>query len=145
MRLHELSPAEGSKKTKARLGRGTSSGKGRTSTRGSKGQKHRTSVPPFFEGGQTPLHRRLPKKRGFHNKWKVAFEVVNLADLDSRFESGATVTPDVLLENGLVRAGQPVKILGDGDISKALTVQAHAFSKSAVEKISAAGGAAEVL
>ena len=145
MNLHSLSPGKGAKKDKVRLGRGISSGKGRTAGRGTKGQKAHGSVPPYFEGGQTPLHRRLPKKRGFTNKFRVEFAVVNLADLDRKFEAGATVTPDLLVENGLVRANQLVKVLGNGEITKALTVQAHAFSKSASEKLSAAGGAAEVL
>ncbi len=145
MKLHELSPAEGSKSRKVRVGRGIGSGSGKTAGKGTKGQKSRAHVPPFFEGGQTPLHRRLPKKRGFNNKWKVEYAVVNLAALEAKFEAGATVDPEALINNGLVRAGYPVKVLGDGDITKALTVRAHAFSKSASEKLSAAGGAAEVL
>lgn len=145
MKLHELSPAEGSKTRKVRVGRGSSSGKGKTAGRGTKGQKARTNVPPYFEGGQTPLHRRLPKRRGFNNKWKVEYAVVNLTALDARFEAGATVTVDTLVESGLVRADLPVKVLGDGDITKPLTVQAHAFSKSATEKLGQAGGTAEVI
>lgn len=145
MKLHELSPAAGSKTRKVRVGRGTSSGKGKTAGRGTKGQKAHTNVPPYFEGGQTPLHRRLPKKRGFNNKWKIEFAVVNLTALDAKFEAGATVTLEALVENGLVRANYPVKVLGDGNITKPLTVQAHAFSKSATEKLGIAGGTAEVI
>ena len=145
MNLHELSPGPGAKKKRTRVGRGIGSGQGRTAGRGDKGQKKYANVAPWFEGGQTPLHRRLPKRRGFHNKWKIEFEVVNLSDLDSRFEAGAAVNPDTLLESGLVRAGKPVKILGNGEITKALTVQANAFSQSAKDKLSAAGGAAEVI
>lgn len=145
MNLHELSPAEGSTHRKLRVGRGTSSGKGRTCGRGTKGQKHRGNVPPYFEGGQTPLHRRLPKKRGFYNKWRVEYGVVNVSDLEKAYEAGATVEPETLVASGLVRAGVPVKVLGHGDIAKAMTVKAHAFSATAKEKLSAAGGAAEVL
>lgn len=154
MKLHELSPAKGSKTRKLRVGRGDSSGKGRTCGRGTKGQKARGQVPPHFEGGQTPLHRRLPKKRGFTNRFKVEFAVVNLSSLESAFEAGATVDPGGLVETGLVRsvirAGQmlpkaPVKVLGDGEITKVLNVKAHSFSKSAVEKIAAAGGTTEEL
>lgn len=145
MKLHELSPAPGSKTRKVRVGRGDSSGKGQTAGRGTKGQKARYSVPPYFEGGQTPLHRRLPKKRGFNNKWKIPFAVVNLTALDEKFEAGATITPEVLANSGLVREKMPVKVLGDGNVTKALTVKAHAFSKSATEKLAAAGGTAEVI
>jgi large subunit ribosomal protein L15 len=145
MKLNELSPAEGSTHRRMRVGRGTSSGKGRTCGRGTKGQKARGNVPPYFEGGQTPLHRRLPKKRGFTNKWRVEYGVVNLSSLEKAFEAGTTVDPEALVQSGLVREGVPVKVLGNGDIAKALTVKAHAFSATAKEKISAAGGAAEVL
>ncbi|HEY3267371.1 MAG TPA: 50S ribosomal protein L15 [Armatimonadota bacterium] len=145
MKLNELSPGKGAKKDRMRIGRGTSSGKGRTAGRGDKGQKKYANVSPWFEGGQTPLHRRLPKKRGFNNKWKVEFEVVNLAALEERFEAGATIEVSTLVESGLVRDGQPVKVLGEGDLTKAFTVKANAFSKSAIEKLSAAGGAAEVI
>jgi large subunit ribosomal protein L15 len=145
MKLHELSPAEGSTHRPLRVGRGTSSGKGRTCGRGTKGQKHRGNVPPYFEGGQTPLHRRLPKKRGFTNKWRVEYAVVNVSDLEKRFEAGAVIDPKSLAEAGLVREAMPVKVLGHGDVAKALTVKAHAFSATAKEKLSAAGGAAEVL
>lgn len=145
MKLNELSPAEGSRHRRLRVGRGTSSGKGRTCGRGTKGQKARGNVPPYFEGGQTPLHRRLPKKRGFTNKWRVEYGVVNLSSLEKAFEAGATVDPEALVQSGLVRDGVPVKVLGNGDIAKSLTVKAHAFSATAKEKISAAGGAAEVL
>jgi large subunit ribosomal protein L15 len=145
MKLHELSPGKGAKKERTRVGRGIGSGQGRTAGRGEKGQKKYANVAPWFEGGQTPLHRRLPKRRGFHNKWKVEFAVVNLSDLDAKFETGATVTIEALVENGLVRDNTPVKVLGNGDITKALTVQANAFSKSATDKLGAAGGTAEVI
>jgi large subunit ribosomal protein L15 len=145
MNLHELAPAPGAKKERTRVGRGISAGQGRTAGRGEKGQKKYANVAPWFEGGQTPLHRRLPQKRGFHNKWKIEFEVVNVAALEKAYESGAVVTVDSMVENGLVRENILVKVLGNGDITKALTVQAHAFSRSASEKLSAAGGAAEVI
>lgn len=145
MNLHELAPAKGAKKKRTRVGRGISAGQGRTAGRGEKGQKKYANVAPWFEGGQTPLHRRLPQKRGFNNKWKIYYEVVNVAALEEKFESGAVVTVESLVENGLVRDCKRVKVLGTGDISKALTVQAHAFSKSAIDKLSAAGGAAEVI
>lgn len=145
MNLHELAPAPGSKKERTRIGRGTSSGKGRTAGRGDKGQKKYANVAPWFEGGQTPLHRRLPKKRGFNNKWKVEYAVVNLSQINEKFEAGATITAETLAASGLVRENMPVKVLGDGTITKAVTVRAHAFSKSATEKLSAAGGTAEVI
>lgn len=145
MNLHELAPATGAKTERMRVGRGISAGKGRTAGRGEKGQKKYANVAPWFEGGQTPLHRRLPQKRGFNNKWKTEYEVVNVSALNRKYEAGAVVTVESLVESGLVRDGKLVKVLGNGDIAKALTVQAHAFSKSATEKLSAAGGAAEVI
>jgi large subunit ribosomal protein L15 len=143
MKLHELSPAKGSKHSKKRVGRGPGSGLGKTAGRGEKGQKSRTgySRRPGFEGGQMPLVRRVPK-RGFTNIWKTEYAVVNvaqLADLDG------DVTPEVLAERGLVRAGRKVKVLGDGEIGKALRVVADKFSKSAREKIEGAGGTCEEL
>ena len=146
MKLHELSPAPGSNKQRTREGRGLGSGIGKTSGRGQKGQNSRTGggVRPGFEGGQMPLYRRLPK-RGFHNKWSVEFAIVNIADLD-RFEAGAVVDPVALIEAGILKnVKDGVKILGNGDLLKALTVKAQAFSKTALEKISAAGGKAEVV
>jgi large subunit ribosomal protein L15 len=143
MKLHELSPAKGSKHSKKRVGRGPGSGLGKTAGRGEKGQKSRTgySGRPGFEGGQMPLVRRVPK-RGFTNIWKSEYAVVNLsqlADLDG------DVTPETLVEHGLVRSGRKVKVLGDGEIGKALHVVASKFSKSAREKIEAAGGRCEEL
>ncbi|HEX3551847.1 MAG TPA: 50S ribosomal protein L15 [Thermoanaerobaculia bacterium] len=143
MKLHELSPAKGSKHSKKRVGRGPGSGLGKTSGRGEKGQKSRTgySGRPGFEGGQMPLIRRVPK-RGFTNIWKTEYAVVNLSQLA---ELEGEVTAEVLVEHGLVRSGKKVKVLGDGEIGKALTVVAHKFSKSAREKIEAAGGRCEEL
>jgi len=143
MKLHELSPAKGSKHKKKRVGRGPGSGIGKTSGRGEKGQKSRTgySGRPGFEGGQMPLVRRVPK-RGFTNIWKTEYSVVNLSQLA---ELEGEINPEVLLEHGLVRSGKKVKVLGDGEIGKALTVVANKFSKSAREKIEAAGGRCEEL
>jgi large subunit ribosomal protein L15 len=143
MKLHELSPAKGSKHKKKRVGRGPGSGIGKTSGRGEKGQKSRTgySSRPGFEGGQMPLIRRVPK-RGFTNIFKTEYSVVNLSQLA---ELDGEVNPEVLLEHGLVRSGKKVKVLGDGEIGKALTVVANKFSKSAREKIEAAGGRCEEL
>jgi large subunit ribosomal protein L15 len=143
MKLHELSPAKGSKHSKKRVGRGPGSGLGKTAGRGEKGQKSRTgySSRPGFEGGQMPLVRRVPK-RGFTNIWKVEYAVVNLSQLA---ELEGDVTPELLVEHGLVRSGKKVKVLGDGEIGKALRVVADKFSKSAREKIEAAGGRCEEL
>jgi large subunit ribosomal protein L15 len=143
MKLHELSPAKGSKHSKKRVGRGPGSGIGKTSGRGEKGQRSRTgySGRPGFEGGQMPLVRRVPK-RGFTNIWREGYDVINvgaLADLEG------AVTPDTLVSLGLVRKGERIKVLGDGEIGKALTISAHKFSKSAREKIEAAGGRCEEL
>jgi large subunit ribosomal protein L15 len=143
MRLHELSPAKGSKHAKKRVGRGPGSGTGKTSGRGEKGQKSRSGHAQRlgFEGGQMPLIRRVPK-RGFTNIWKTEYAVVNLAQLA---DLDGDVTPEVLAERGLVRAGRKVKVLGDGEIGKPLRVVADKFSKSAREKIEAAGGRCEEL
>jgi large subunit ribosomal protein L15 len=143
MKLHDLSPAKGSKHSKKRVGRGPGSGLGKTAGRGEKGQKSRTgySSRPGFEGGQMPLIRRVPK-RGFTNIWRSEYAVVNLAQLA---EIEGDVTPEVLRELGLVRSGRKVKVLGDGEIGKALRVVADKFSKSAREKIEAAGGRCEEL
>lgn len=147
MKLHELSPAPGSRQTKKRLGRGIGSGHGKTSTRGHKGQWARSGggVRPGFEGGQTPLFRRLPK-RGFSNyPFKREWSIVNLKQLEN-FPSGTVVTPELLLAARIVRDIKVgVKVLGEGDLQVALTVQAHAFSASASEKIMAAGGSVEVI
>ncbi|PWI58635.1 50S ribosomal protein L15 [Sulfoacidibacillus thermotolerans] len=147
MKLHELAPVPGSRHTRKRLGRGIGSGLGKTSGRGHKGQWARSGggVRPGFEGGQTPLFRRLPK-RGFSNSpFKKEWEIVNLKEL-ARFAAGTVVTPDLLKESGVIKTFRDgVKILGVGDLSVALTVRAHAFSKSAQEKIAAAGGTVEVI
>jgi len=148
MRLNDLHPVPGSKQERKRIGRGTGSGHGTTAGKGHKGQKARTGggVRPGFEGGQTPLYRRLPQRRGFRNACRKEYAVVNLADLEERFEVGAEVTPHALTECGLIsKTKDGVKVLGEGEISKALTVRVHKFSKSAQEKIVAAGGSAEVL
>jgi large subunit ribosomal protein L15 len=143
MKLHDLSPAKGSKHSKKRVGRGPGSGLGKTAGRGEKGQKSRTgySSRPGFEGGQMPLVRRVPK-RGFTNIWRSEYAVVNLSQLA---ELEGDVTPDSLREAGLVRRGRKVKVLGDGEIGKPLHVVADKFSKSAREKIEAAGGRCEEL
>lgn len=146
MKLHELRPAKGALKGQKRVGRGRSSGHGKTSTRGQKGQKSRSGVGlrPAFEGGQMPLTRRVPKLPGFKSLKKHEYKLV---DLDKLSTLGVkVVSPEVMLEKGLIRkANQKVKILADGEVAKALTVQAHAFSKKAKEKIEAAGGKAEVV
>jgi len=144
MKLDDLKPAV-PKQPRKRLGRGIGSGHGVTAGRGTKGQKSRGSVRPGFEGGQTPLHRRLPHARGFNNRWKKVYAVVNLDDLE-RFEAGTVVDPEMLQKTGLVKNLEDgLKVLGDGNITKALTVRAHKFSKSALDKIAAVGGSAEVI
>ena len=145
MRIHELAPARGARKKSVRIGRGIGSGLGKTSGKGSNGQKSRSggTKAPGFEGGQMPLAQKMPK-RGFFNPFREVFEVVNLKDL-GRFEAGAAVDPDALKAKGLVRDVKRVKVLGTGEAPAKLTVKAHRFSKSAVEKIAAAGGKAEVL
>ena len=146
MKLHELKPAEGSKRARRRVGRGIGSGMGKQSTRGAKGQNARTGggVRPGFEGGQMPLYRRIPK-RGFTNIWATEYTVLNVDDLN-RFDAGTVVTPALLKEVGLVKQVKDgIKILGDGTLEKNITVQAHKFSKTAIEKIESAGGKAEVI
>lgn len=146
MKLHTLQPAEGSRKLRNRVGRGQGSGNGKTAGRGQKGQKARSggSVRPGFEGGQLPLFRRLPK-RGFTNINRKDYAVVNLETLN-RFEDGTTVTPALLIESGVVKNElSGIKILGDGNLEKKLTVQAAKFSKSAEEAITGAGGSIEVI
>ena len=141
-----MSPAPGSVKNRKRLGRGAGSGLGKTSGKGHKGQNSRSGggVKPGFEGGQMPLQRRLPK-RGFTPLKKKVFSLVNLKDLET-FEDGATIDPDMLMRAGFIKkVNDGVKILGDGDLSKSLTVKAHKFSTTAAEKITAAGGKTEVL
>ncbi|MBX3025336.1 50S ribosomal protein L15 [bacterium] len=146
MDLSNLSPAKGARSARKRLGRGPGSGLGKTSGKGHKGRKARSggNTHPSFEGGQMPLQRRLPK-RGFHNPFREAYTIVNLAKLEATFESGAVVDPEVLAARGLVRRKQKVKVLGQGTLSKALTVKAHAFSESAKAAIGSAGGNAEVI
>ena len=145
MKLHDLRPAEGSTKRRRRVGRGISAGQGKTAGRGTKGQNSRTGggVKPYFEGGQLPLVRRLPHTRGFTNIFRVNYQIVNLDTLEAIFDSNAQVTPAALVEHGVIDHVRNVKVLGRGDLKKALSVQAHAFSASAKEKIAAAGGKAE--
>ena len=146
MKLHELKPNPGSVKNRKRLGRGTATGQGKTSGRGMNGQKSRSGggVRPGFEGGQMPLYRRLPK-RGFTNIFGTEHSEINVEALNI-FEDGAEVTPELLKSEGILKKQlDGVKILGNGDITKKLTVKAHKFSKSAVEKIEAAGGKVEVI
>ncbi|SEA12938.1 large subunit ribosomal protein L15 [Bowdeniella nasicola] len=139
LKIHDLRPAPGAKKAKTRVGRGEGS-KGKTAGRGTKGTKARYQVPAGFEGGQMPLHMRLPKLRGFKNPNKVTYQVVNLTKLAELFPKGGDVTVADLVDKGAVRAKQPVKILGTGEISVAVNVTADAWSGSAKEKIEAAGG-----
>jgi large subunit ribosomal protein L15 len=146
MKIHELQPAPGSRQTRKRVGRGVGSGMGKTSTRGHKGQNARSGggVRPGFEGGQNPLYRRLPK-RGFNNPFRKEYAIVNLEQLNN-FADGAEVTPEILINSGIIKnplAG--IKVLGDGELTVKLSVKANKFSKSAVEKITAAGGNAEVI
>ena len=147
MSLSNLRPPKGAKHGKKRIGRGQGSGWGKTAARGHKGAKSRSGFKHKrgFEGGQMPLHRRVPK-RGFHNPFRIEYAVVNLDTLADRFEPGAVITPELLRERGLVRTRtQPVKVLGRGEIAKPLTVRAHRFSAKAAEKIAAVGGTAETL
>ncbi len=167
MKLHDLQPAEGSRKPRTRVGRGIAAGKGKTAGRGTKGQKARAggSIPPWFEGGQTPLHMRIPKLRGFKNRFRIEYEVVNIGAIGALAEQGAfevdtpagkaakaakaapaTVNQELLRAVGLVRTlNKPLKILGAGELSTPLFVVADAFTKSAREKIEAAGGSVNVL
>jgi large subunit ribosomal protein L15 len=139
LKLHHLRPAPGSKTAKTRVGRGEGS-KGKTAGRGTKGTKARYQVPAGFEGGQMPLHMRLPKLRGFKNPFRTEYQVVNLDRLGALFPDGGDVTVDDLVARGAVRDGHPVKVLGTGDVAVSLNVTAHRFSASAAEKIAAAGG-----
>ena len=144
LKVHNLAPAPGAKKAKTRVGRGEAS-KGKTAGRGTKGTKARYQVPAYFEGGQTPMHMRLPKLKGFKNPFKVEFQVVNLDRINELFPEGGTVAVEDLVAKGAVRKGQPVKVLGQGDITVAVQVSADAFSGSAKEKIESAGGTTTVL
>ena len=139
LKLHHLRPAPGAKTAKTRVGRGQGS-KGKTAGRGTKGSGARKTVPQNFEGGQMPLHMRLPKLRGFKNPFRVEYQIVNLSRVAELFPEGGSVGVDDLVAAGAVRAGAPVKILGSGEISVALQVSAYAFSATAKEKITAAGG-----
>ena len=157
MKLHELKPAPGSRRPRTRVGRGIAAGQGKTAGRGTKGQKARAggTIPAWFEGGQTPLHIRIPKLRGFRNVNDISYEVVNVGAISAAIEAGrlhqekgapVTVNADTLKEAGLVRRDRlPLKILGDGEVSAKLFVLADAFTKSAREKIEAAGGTAQVI
>ena len=141
MKIHHLKPAPGAHKAKTRKGRGEAAGKGKTAGRGTKGTGARKTTPAGFEGGQMPLQRRLPKLPGFTSRNRVEYDTVNVGRIDGAFDDGAEVTPEVLREKGLVRRGNgPVKILGDGELSKKLTVSAHAFTQTARSKVEAGGG-----
>ena len=144
LKLHHLKPAPGARTAKTRVGRGEGS-KGKTAGRGTKGTKARYQVPVGFEGGQMPIHMRLPKLKGFKNPFKVEFQVVNLDRLGELFPEGGEVTVESLAAKGAVRAKQPVKVLGQGDIAVPVQVTANAFSASAREKIEAAGGSTTVV
>lgn len=147
MKLHDLHPAAGAKKSRRRLGRGIAAGQGKTSGRGTKGQNARSGggVRPYFEGGQLPIVRRLPHKRGFKNPFKVHYTPVNLEKLQA-FEANQVVTPDLLAASGMIKSSQErVVILGSGELGKPLVVKAHRFSASAREKIAEAGGTVEEL
>jgi large subunit ribosomal protein L15 len=145
MNLSDLKPNEGSTHRRKRIGRGIGSGWGKTAGRGTKGMKSRDTVPATFEGGQTPLHRRLPQKRGFTPLFKKNFAIVNISALE-RFDAGTEVTPELLLDTRVVGALKDgVKILGNGELTKKLIVKAHHFSKSAAEKITALGGTFETI
>ena len=146
MKIEDLKPAQGHSKKSKRVGRGIGSGHGKTSCKGHKGQKARSGGPkgPAFEGGQTPLERRLPK-RGFKNHFSIEYAIVNLKDIN-KIEGIDTITPEVLIENGLIKdLKHGLKVLGEGDIQRAIVVKADAFSASALSKIAAAGGKAEVV
>ena len=148
MKLNDLSPNEGSKKSRKRVGRGISAGQGKTAGRGTKGQGARSGgiKGPYFEGGQLPLARRLPFKRGFTNIRRVEYKVVNLQRLAECDFDGETVTPELMADFGLIKKStDPVVVLGEGELTTALTVQAHRFSSSAKEKIEAAGGKVELV
>jgi large subunit ribosomal protein L15 len=143
IKIHDLKPAKGSTRARKRVGRGIAGKGGKTAGRGTKGQKARSKVPASFEGGQMPLHMRVPKLKGFNNPFRVEYQAINLDTLD---ESGLDeVTPESLHTKGLTHKGALVKILGRGELSRALTVKAHAFSRSAAQAITDAGGSVEVL
>ena len=145
MKLHHLRPAPGSTSDRVRKGRGDGSGKGKTAGRGTKGSRARNKIRIGFEGGQMPLQRRVPKRRGFTNPNKVHWSVVNLDRLQAAFPKGGEVDPDGLVTAGLARKSTPVKVLGGGEVTVALQIRAHAFSATAASKIAAAGGTVEVV
>ena len=145
LKVHHLRPAPGAKTAKTRVGRGEGGHGGKTAGRGTKGTGARKGTPQNFEGGQMPLHMRVPKLRGFKNPFRVEYQVVNLDKLGALFPQGGTVGVDELVAAGAVRAGQPVKVLGNGEVAVALQVSAHAFSASAKDKIAAAGGSTTAL
>jgi large subunit ribosomal protein L15 len=145
MELHDLRPPKGAKKSRKRVGRGISAGQGKTAGRGTKGQLARSKVRVGFEGGQNPIFRRMPFKRGFINIFKTRYEVINVKQLE-QLEIDEPITPELLVERGVTRGPEfKVKVLGDGEITKAVTVRAHKFSQSARQKIEAAGGTVEVI
>lgn len=145
LKLHHLRPAPGAHKAKIRVGRGEGGKRGKTAGRGTKGSKARNTIPENFEGGQIPLHMRIPKLRGFTNPFRTDYQVVNLDRIAALFPDGGPVSPESLVEAGAVRSGSPVKVLGSGEITVAVQVTAHAFSATAREKITAAGGSATEL
>ena len=145
LKVHHLRPAPGAKSAKTRVGRGEGGKRGKTAGRGTKGTKARYQVPAAFEGGQMPLHMRLPKLKGFKNPFRTEYQVVNLDKIAERFPEGGTIGVEELVGKGLVRDNRLVKVLGGGDLAVALQVTAHAFSTSAKEKITAAGGTATEL
>jgi large subunit ribosomal protein L15 len=145
VKLHHLRSPEGATRDRRRVGRGRSAGQGKTAGRGTKGYLARNQKRIGYEGGQLPLSRRLPKKKGFTNRNRQEWSVVNVERLGQRFKKGDTVSPDALEEAGLVRGRLPVKVLGRGDLDRSLTVQAHAFSATARQKIEQAGGRVEIL
>jgi len=146
IKVHHLRPAPGAKRDKVRVGRGDGSGKGKTAGRGTKGTKARKQVPAGFEGGQMPIHMRLPKLRGFNNRFRVEYQPVNVGDIVKAFPQGGQIGVDDLVQAGLVRKNSLVKVLGDGEVGDVkLDVTAHKFSASAKEKLSAAGGSATTL
>ena len=144
IKIHHLRPAPGSHTPKTRVGRGDAS-KGKTAGRGTKGSKARVQVKASFEGGQMPIHMRLPKLKGFRNRFRVEYQVVNVGDLGRLFPDGGEIGPEEIAAAGAVRAKKPLKVLGEGELSVALTVSAHRFSGSAAEKIAAAGGSVNQL
>jgi large subunit ribosomal protein L15 len=144
IKLHDLKPAPGSKKARTRVGRGEGS-KGKSAGRGTKGTKARKNVPATFEGGQMPIHMRLPKLKGFRNRFRTEYEIVNVGDINRLFPKGGAIGVDELVAKGAVRKNSLVKVLGDGELSVKVEVSAHKFSGSAREKITAAGGSATEL